>query len=628
MSHSHYLYRALPLCCSVLCHSILLWTSVFADEISVPRQDVRPLANVTVTPSPASNLTWWQAGVLYQIYPRSFKDSDGDGVGDIRGIISELDYLSYLGIDCVWLSPVCKSPMKDFGYDSSDYNDIDPVFGTLDDYRNLVSEIHKRGLRIISDFQSVYSSDQHDWFVKSVRREGKYSNYYVWSDGKLLENGTRLTPNNWLSIFGGPAWTWNDQRQQFYYHVFLKEQPDLNHRDPNVWWEMLNILRFWLDLGVDGFRTDAISALYEAENLTLNEPPSGRNVPRDQEDFLSHIYTTNQPEIYPEVTTWYELLEEYKQKDGKERYMVIEIYENATVRNRLYSTGGNPFNFDLIDMNSSNLTGYEVYQTVMKEYDNLPSSRWPNFVLGNHDVRRVSHRFGSAYSDVFNVLLLTLWGTPTTYYGEELGMLEARLTWERTLDPWGLNFGKDRYEEFSRDPERSPMQWAPGAMAGFTTGNSTWLPLAENYTTLNVKNCSDAAFKMFINYIFLNQNLSEQSEKESDELTSVKLYQHLVSLRRKQAFQTGLLQPVLVSENIFSYIRRGQSESYLVVMNFREEETIKWTLELSPVGTVVAVTPGLIGISLGHVMDLENWSLGQGQGIILQLTSVTSPIIG
>ncbi|BFZ00897.1 hypothetical protein BsWGS_03935 [Bradybaena similaris] len=433
-----------------------------------------------------SALPWWKTSIVYQVYPRSFMDSNNDGVGDLKGIQSKLDYFKNLGVKSFWLSPVYKSPMNDFGYDISDFKAIDPIFGTDQDMDDLIKAAHAEGLYVIMDFVPGHTSTEHEWFQKSVKREGNYTDYYIWNNGTTLSNGTRVAPNNWLSVFGYSAWEWNQDRQQYFYHAFLPTQADLNYRNPIVQEEMKNVLRFWLDKGVDGFRVDAIEKLYEVANVSLNEPPSGQNVSTFQYEYLNHTYTSNQPETIDTVTSWCNVLKEYEAKDNKSRYAIIELYAEPQVRNKLYETGGNPFNFDLVDL-PGNSTGTQLRDQVQREYTNLPSGKWPNFVLGNHDRRRVSHKFGPQYVDVYNMLLLTLWGTPTTYYGEEIGMLEGIISWNQTVDPWGRNYGEERYQEFSRDPERTPMQWTGGYQAGFTNASTTWLPLGQNYTTINVQ---------------------------------------------------------------------------------------------------------------------------------------------
>ncbi|KAK6963000.1 maltase 1 [Biomphalaria glabrata] len=557
-----------------------------------------------ITPATDQNLTWWQTAIFYQVYPRSFKDSNGDGVGDIQGIISELDYFVDLGVDCIWLSPVYKSPMRDFGYDISDYKDVDPIFGTLDDFRELIQEIHKRGLKFISDFVPGHVSSDHEWFRRSVKRDGKYTNYFVWSDGKLLDNGTRVPPNNWLSVFGGSAWSWNDERQQYYYHAFDPHQIDLNYRDQNLQWEIKDTFRFWLDYGVDGFRIDAFSQLFENENTSLDEPLSGNNVPPTEYAYLNHIYTADQPDSLPILTSWKNVVDDYSKQDGKVRYLVVELYAPPNVRNKIYGVGAVPFNFDLISM-GTHPTGRDIFSKVMDEYINLPSGKWPNFVLGNHDQKRLSYRYGAQYVNVFNILLLTLWGTPTTYYGEELGMLSANISWENTVDPQGLGAGPERYQLFTRDPSRTPMQWSNDFQAGFSTGNTTWLPLAENWATLNVK-----------------------TENSSSQQTPYKLYRQLAHLRKNQAFQTGTFRAALVTDNIVSYLREGTLQRYLVIMNFGQETTDDYRNYGGPAATVVAITPGLTGVQEGQRLSLDALKLEPGQGVVLLLDQDFVPTIG
>ncbi|CAG5116626.1 unnamed protein product, partial [Candidula unifasciata] len=476
--------KRLKLICSVQVALILSLLLGIAWALEAPGED-----------ESTDQLEWWKKVIVYQIYPRSYKDTDGDGVGDLKGITSKLDYLADLGIGCIWISPVYPSPMNDFGYDLTDYEDIEPLFGTLQDFDELVKEVHKKGLKIIIDFVPSYTSSEHRWFQNSVRRQGKYTDYYIWHDGIILANGTRAPPSNWLAVFGWSAWEWHPVREQYYYHSFFVKQPNLNHRDPNVEWEMKSIIRFWLDRGVDGFRVDAIQQLFVAANYTLDEPLSGGPSLPYEYDYTKHIYISDQPETVQAVTAYHSVLDEYTKKDGKARYlyMVIESYAEPEIRKTLYATGGVPFNFGLIQL-APPLTGNKLGEECPGR---VPEStkgrlaqlcgRWCGFFLGNHDQRRVSHRFGSKNVDALNLVLLTLWGTPTTYEGEELGLTEPDISYNQTRDPWGVNFGPDRYEEVSRDPSRAPMQWDDGYQAGFTTGNQTWLPLAADYKVRNAK---------------------------------------------------------------------------------------------------------------------------------------------
>nr|KAG5696242.1 hypothetical protein BaRGS_019944 [Batillaria attramentaria] len=515
-------------------------------------------------------LEWWQTGIIYQVYPRSFCDSNGDGIGDLNGVTSKLDYFQYLGVGAVWLSPFYKSPMKDFGYDVSDFRDVDPIFGTLADFDQLVQQAHKRGLKIIVDFVPNHTSDLHDWFQKSCRRESPYDDFYIWHDGKTDADGKRQPPNNWLSVFGGSAWRWHEGRGQYYYSAFLAEQPDLNYRNPLVVKEMNDVVRFWLERGVDGFRVDALECLFEAEDVSKDEPRSNlTGIPPFQFEYLDHIYTYEQPEIGDIVRGWRKVIGEHEQKDGKTRFMVIETYGEPKKRNRFYDYGANPFNMDLVDFLEAPLSGSKVRALVEREYNNLPKNGWPTFVLGNHDRKRVSSKYGSLYVDGLNMLLLTLRGTPTTYYGEELGMEDIHVTFQQTQDPWGKNFGPERFQEFSRDPVRSPMQWDATKNAGFTSSSSPW---------------------------------------------------------QDPAFQRGELLYSITNENVFSYVRQKSEPTdisrYLVAINFGKEAS---TDDYSgpPVeslrGVVVQCTCSVSDRLKDKIVDLTALKLAPGDGLVIKL---------
>ncbi|KAK7482601.1 hypothetical protein BaRGS_00026202 [Batillaria attramentaria] len=549
-------------------------------------------------------LEWWQTGIIYQVYPRSFCDSNGDGIGDLNGVTSKLDYFQYLGVGAVWLSPFYKSPMKDFGYDVSDFRDVDPIFGTLADFDQLVQQAHKRGLKIIVDFVPNHTSDLHDWFQKSCRRESPYDDFYIWHDGKTDADGKRQPPNNWLSVFGGSAWRWHEGRGQYYYSAFLAEQPDLNYRNPLVVKEMNDVVRFWLERGVDGFRVDALECLFEAEDVSKDEPRSNlTGIPPFQFEYLDHIYTYEQPEIGDIVRGWRKVIGEHEQKDGKTRFMVIETYGEPKKRNRFYDYGANPFNMDLVDFLEAPLSGSKVRALVEREYNNLPKNGWPTFVLGNHDRKRVSSKYGSLYVDGLNMLLLTLRGTPTTYYGEELGMEDIHVTFQQTQDPWGKNFGPERFQEFSRDPVRSPMQWDATKNAGFTSSSSPWLPVHPDYTMRNVKDMRDCP-----------------------EQTTLQLYAALARLRQDPAFQRGELLYSITNENVFSYVRQKSEPTdisrYLVAINFGKEAS---TDDYSgpPVeslrGVVVQCTCSVSDRLKDKIVDLTALKLAPGDGLVIKL---------
>ena len=479
---------------------------------------------------------WWQRGVIYQIYPRSFQDSNGDGVGDLKGIASRLDYLGWLGIDAIWISPIYPSPMADYGYDVSDYCDIDAIFGSLKDFDGLVASAHARGIKVVLDFVPNHTSDRHPWFVESrSSRANAKRDWYIWRDGK--SDGS--PPNNWASQFGGPAWTMDPLTGQYYLHSFLREQPDLNWRNPDVREAMYDVLRFWLDRGVDGFRVDVIWLLIKDAAFRDNPPnPNYRPTEAGIHRFLQ-VHNADQPEIHDVIADMRAVLERYR-----ERVLIGEIYLPLE---RLVSYYGKdlggahlPFNFQLIHAAwsaasiSKLITDYEAA---------LPPGGWPNWVLGNHDQPRIAGRVGAAQARIAAMLLLTLRGTPTLYYGDELGIGKVVVPVDAVQDPWeknepGLGLG--------RDPSRTPFQWDASANAGFSSAKP-WLPLDPNHSLCNVEML------------------------RNDSTSILALYRRLLSLRRRHdALATGAFRLIGVQGNVLIYERSKQSERILVCLNFSD----------------------------------------------------------
>jgi alpha-glucosidase len=501
---------------------------------------------------------WWQRGIVYQVYPRSFQDSDGDGVGDLPGITSRLDYLRWLGVDAVWISPVYPSPMKDFGYDVSDYCGIHPMFGTLDDFDELVEEAHARGLKVILDFVPNHSSDQHPWFRESRRsRDDPKRDWYIWRD-PAPDGGP---PNNWLSNFGGPAWTLDEATGQYYYHAFLKEQPDLNWRNPRVVRAMLEVLRFWLERGVDGFRVDVIWHLIKDPEFRDNPPNPDWTPDQRPYDALRKTYSTDQPEVHDVIAQMRRLFDEYD-----ERVLIGEIYLPVERLVRYYGEEMSgvhlPFNFQLIlaEWDARHLEG------LIEEYEAaLPEGGWPNWVLGNHDQHRIATRVGAAQARVAAMLLLTLRGTPTLYYGDEIGMHDVEIPPDRVQDPFEKNVpGKG----LGRDPERTPMQWDASENAGFTTGEP-WLPIAGDHRVVNVETERDAP------------------------RSTLSLYRRLIDLRRGEpALEVGGFEPVSAEGDVLAYVRRADQggSDFLVVLNLGPEPHVLRAPEWFRGGTVAVST--------------------------------------
>lgn len=428
----------------------------------------------------SGELKWWQRGIIYQIYPRSFQDDSGDGVGDLRGITRRLPYVAGLGVEAVWLSPIFVSPMRDFGYDVADYCDIDPLFGTLEDFDALVAEAHRLGLKVMLDYVPNHTSSDHAWFREALTgKDSPKRDWYVWRDP--AEGGG--PPTNWKSHFGGPAWTLDEASGQYYLHQFLPSQPDLNWGNPDVQAAMLEVLRFWMRRGVDGFRVDVLNLLAEDERF-LDEPPNPEWRPGMIEYAQTlHIYTNDQPQTLRYVRMMREVLDEFD-----DRMMVGEIYLPV---GRLLRYSGTPqeplahlpFNFHLILMpwDAREIRAFvDGYDAACRE-----AHSWPNWVLGNHDQHRFRTRVGAAQYRVAQTLLLTLRGTPTVYYGDEIGMENVPVPFEQMVDPAGLQ--QPDVPSASRDPERTPMQWDASPSAGFAPeGVTPWLPVAENFREVNV----------------------------------------------------------------------------------------------------------------------------------------------
>ncbi|XP_002049664.3 maltase A3 [Drosophila virilis] len=501
---------------------------------------------------------WWQTAQFYQIYPRSFMDSDGDGIGDLNGITSKLEYLKDLGVTAAWLSPIFKSPMVDFGYDISDFFDIQPEYGTLEDFRALIKKANELDLKIILDFVPNHSSDENEWFKKSVKREKGYEDYYVWHDGKVnAETGEREPPTNWLQYFRGSAWQWVEERQQYYLHQFAVQQPDLNYRNPDVVAQMKRVLRYWLNEGVAGFRCDALPPLFEVRPDVQGQYPdevvSGATEDTEDRDYLTTTYIENQPETIDMVYQWREVLDDYQRiHGGNSSVLLIETYSPAWFTMQFYGNrsvdGAHlPFNFNLITvMEESGLSASNVQKAIDLWLQNMPAGRTANWVLGNHDKRRAASRHGKEHIDAMNMLVMILPGASVTYQGEELGMTDGQISWEDTVDPWGCNSNPEIYEKYTRDPARTPFQWTNGTNAGFSTGSKTWLPLAADYETINV---------------------ATESETEHSHL---KIYKSLVALRRSlKTLQNGSTKYAAITEDVFALKRSLSGDASLVyVSNF------------------------------------------------------------
>jgi alpha-glucosidase len=475
---------------------------------------------------------WWQDGIIYQIYPRSFADGNGDGIGDLSGIISHLDYLAGLGVGAVWLSPIYPSPNKDFGYDVSDFCSIDPLFGNLADFDRLVFGAHQRGIRVILDIVINHTSDQHAWFQESrSSRVNPRQDWYIWRD----------RPNNWKSWFGGKAWEYDAGRGQYYLHSFAREQPDLNWRNPEVHQEMLNIFRFWLKRDVDGFRLDVFNSYFKHPELADNPFKLGIR----EFNLQHHINDMDQPEMIPLLNELRSLLDAYP-----ERYVVGETHL-PTLHKAISYCGSDKlhaaFSFDF----TSGLLfypwnpGWLKQKIALREAAFTQAGVWPTTVMSNHDVPRAASRYTQREEDsqarIAMTLLLTLRGTPFMYYGEEIGMRNINLRRSEILDPPGQRFWP-LYK--GRDGCRAPMQWNDAENAGFSNAKP-WLPVNPDYTRRNV------------------------AAQLADPHSLLNFTKKLISLRKDYpALRNGEHVPLSAPTGAAAYMRRTPGQSVLVAINF------------------------------------------------------------
>jgi alpha-glucosidase len=449
-------------------------------------------AQTTVVASgsaPAIDNTWWKHAVIYEIYPRSFQDSNGDGIGDLNGITERLDYLQALGVDAIWISPMYPSPQVDFGYDISDYENVDPQYGTLKDFDRLVEEAGKRNIRVILDMVLNHTSDKHKWFIESASsRKNAKRDWYVWNDGKPGPNGKPVPPNNWESLFGGSAWEYMPQTKSFYYHKFYKQQPDLNWSNPAVEKAMFGTMQFWLDRGVAGYRLDAIPTLFEDPQLRDEPVLAGTNAQGDPN--LNHIYTDNLPAVHDVMRRMRAMVAKYP----GDRVLIGETYLPNTAELDKWYGGAKKDELQLpMDMiiGFSNKLDANMFRARLSEVETQVHGSQPLLVFDNHDNIRSWERYGDgvhnvAIAKILATMLFTTRATALMYYGEELGMTTSTPTRvEDVRDPIGRTGWP---KEKGRDGERTPMQWDPTPpQAGFSTSPTTWLPVASNYKTVNVQ---------------------------------------------------------------------------------------------------------------------------------------------
>jgi alpha-glucosidase len=506
----------------------------------------------TQTPAAQSQPTgseWWRHAVIYEIYPRSFQDSDGDGVGDIKGITARLDYLHDLGIDAIWITPMYPSPGIDYGYDISDYTAIDPLYGSMADFDILVAEAKKRNIRVIMDYVINHTSDQHKWFLESrSSRDNPKRDWYVWRDGKgQTATDKGAPPNNWQSWFGHSAWQWDEKTRQYYYHYFYVQQPDLNWRNPEVHKAMDGVLDFWMQRGVAGFRIDAVSRLYEDPEMRDDPYLPGHNAYGDRN--IQHKYTDDLPQVH-------DVLKEVRSVVNKypgDPVLVTEADEpNVEALTKMYGNGDEvqlPMDFQIADVNELSAPRF---RQLFNQIENNSAHGQPEYFFSNHDQPRQWDRYGDGVHNdqiakLMAVLELTTRGTPQMYYGEELGMHTTDpVRVEDVHDPIGkLGWPKEK----GRDGERTPMQWTSSSNAGFTTATKPWLPIPPTSTSYNF-------------------------ETESKDPGSIfNAYKRLIALRRTEpALRDGSQVSIGDDPNVFAYLRKSGTDTVIVMLNMSSRQ--------------------------------------------------------
>ena len=491
------------------------------------------------------NLLWWQTGVMYNLYVRSFRDANGDGIGDLWGVIEKLDYLHNLGVDILWLSGALDSPWIEFGFDVRDMQNVHPAMGNLEVVDELLAKAHERGMKIMLDFIPNHTSHEHPWFQEAKSsRDNPKRDWYIWCDPD--EDGG--PPNNWLSPFGGSMWEWDDATGQFYLHTFLKEQPDLNWRNPQVVEAMKNVLRFWLERGVDGFRVDAAHHIIK-DRLLRDNPPNPGAQEKDGRTVLHetqlHVFDREQYELHGIIRELRKVLDEFS-TEGQPRAWIAEIHPagwGAWIQ--YYGPNLDEFHFPLSNAFIFNQwKAVEVRILVDMIEAILPPGAWPNAHTGNFDETRMVTRVGYDQARLSAMLLLTLRGTPLIYYGEEIGMHNVDVPRERSKDRMGIQIGNNR------DPQRTPMQWNTGFNAGFNDNNAeTWLPVAEDFAQNNVQTQWD------------------------DPQSMLSLYRSLIGCRRATPpLVQGDYIPVETDlPNIFAFLRVLDEERVFVALNFTDQ---------------------------------------------------------
>ncbi|OWK56922.1 Neutral and basic amino acid transport protein rBAT [Lonchura striata] len=596
---------------------ILFWLVIAGSVVLV-------CATIAIIALSPKCLDWWQASPIYQIYPRSFRDSNMDGNGDLKGIQEKLDHITYLNIKTIWITSFFKSPLKDLGYGAEDFYDIDPIFGSMTDFENLIAAIHDRGLKVIMDLIPNHTSDKHRWFQLSRNRTGQYTDYYIWQDCRQAA-GSVIPPNNWVSVFGNSSWQFDDVRKQCYFHQFGKEQPDLNFRNPAVQQEIRVSVKLTVNLvtlpggastktlfscGAGDHRQLASSkvvvvlwscikalSIFPAWSEATAHAPDGLccTTPCFKENItaysqLYHDYTTTQVGLHDIIRSFRHTMDEFSREPGRYRFMGSDDDEKEDIKATMMYYGTTfiqeadfPFNFNLINM--KDLSGNSIFEAVNSWMKNMPAGKWPNWAVGSPNAARISTRVGKEYINVMNMLLLTLPGTPVTYYGEEIGM-ENIASENPTL------------------PEKSPMQWDGEVNAGFTEGNSSWLPVNSDYQSVNVETQST----------WSNSTLS--------------LYRALTLLRNNELpMNRGWMCHVWNDSDVFVYVREldGLDRVFMMVLNFGQKSTTDLQAVAPNLPSEAVIRLSTHFGNAGKVVNTKLIKTEMGEGLVLEYKT-TKPV--
>ncbi len=529
------------------------------------------LKNAAARHAPEASAEWWRGAVIYQIYPRSYLDTNKDGVGDLAGITQKLDYIAKLGVDAIWISPFFKSPMRDYGYDVSDFCDVDPVFGSLADFDELVARAHALGVKVIVDQVYSHTSDQHPWFMESRSgRDNPKADWYVWADPR--EDGS--PPNNWLSVFGGSAWTWDSRREQYYLHNFLIEQPDLNLHVPAVQDAVLQVAQFWLDRGVDGFRLDAVNFFLHDQQLRDNPPAPPEAPRRCPFDYQAHVYNQSRPG----VENILERLRAITDARG-DIFTVAEIGDpKPRLEMKTYTSGekrlNSAYGFEFLYANDMLP---DLIRSVLSAFATDNADGWPSWAFSNHDAPRAVSRWAKAEdrdraARLYALLLMSLRGNVFLYQGDELGLPQADVPFERLKDPeaianWPLTLG--------RDGARTPMPWSANAKhAGFSDAEEAWLPVDARHVPLSAE------------------------AQENDPTSVLNFVRHMTALRRSSpALRSGSIEFLETAPGVCAFVREAGGEKLVCIFNFNDTDTEApklqgaWSIEASSAPDAGANSP-------------------------------------